>query len=170
MLWCRAGYDPDVDPLELEPEEGPVPYPAGGVPVCAPEPLPMFGQFWDELDPDELDEPELEVPDPELPVLELEGVVVDESEVELLDVELVPVLPVVLDVVAASATSAPPATRPEVSAPMASTLRSRIFMGGCPFVSRVTAGPLGPAPHTLRHGPECRRTTTWASARSYLTN
>ncbi len=104
-----------------------------------PEPLPMLGQFL--VEP----EPEL-VPDPELPVLErVDGVVVDEFE-------LVPELPVVVDVVAAVAASAPPATRPDVSAPMATTLRSRICMPVCPFVCverrPVRAGTADGAPWT----------------------
>jgi hypothetical protein len=116
-----------------------VPDPDGGVPEGALEPLPMLGQFLVELDP------ELE---PE-PVEELEpddGVVGEELDVEEFDVELVPVLPelpVVVDVVAALATSAPPATRPDVSAPMASTLRRRICMGVCPFLS-LGAGSFEP--------------------------
>lgn len=133
-------YDPEA---ELEPDDGGVPYPAGGVPVWEPDPLPMSGQLWvepePELEPDpellpdpELvlpDDPELVLLDPEFPVLVLvEGVLVEE-----LDVELDPELPVVLEVVAALATKALPATRPDVSAPMARTLRKRICMGGLPF-------------------------------------
>ena len=100
----------------------------------------MFGQFLVELDPElepELDpEPvdEFEEPEPD------DGVVVEELDVEEFDVELVPVfpeLPVVVDVVAALATSAPPPTRPDVSAPMASTLRRRICMSVC--LSRLLA-------------------------------
>ena len=133
----RGGYEPAGAP-ELEPDGG-VPEPAGGVPVWVPEPLPMFGQFWVEpeleLEPgDVLDEPELVPLEPEFALLELDdGVVVEELEGDELDVEPVPELPVVLDVVAALATSAPPARRPEVNAPMASTLRRRICMGGLPF-------------------------------------
>ncbi len=117
--------------------DGVVPVPAGGVPVWEPEPLPMFGQLWVELEPEPelelepeelLEDPELELPDPELPELVLGAGVVDE-----LDVELEPELPVVVEVVAALATSAPPARRPEVSAPMASTLRRRICMSVCTF-------------------------------------
>ena len=103
-----------------------------------PEPLPMLGQLWvepvpdPELEPEPEDvpeEPELALDDPEFPALVLdEGVLVDE-----LEVELVPELPVVVEVVAALATSAPPVTSPVVSAPMASTLRRRICMGGVPF-------------------------------------
>src|ERR1700722_4671588 len=106
-----------MDPL-LELDVGGVPDPDGGVPDGALEPLPMFGQF--------LVEPEPEDPDPVLPALEPgDGVVVElEVDVEEFDVELVPVLPelpVVADVVAALATSAPPARRPDVSAPVART-------------------------------------------------
>ena len=108
--------------------------------MWAPEPLPMVGQLWvepvpdPELEPEPEDvpeEPELALDDPEFPALVLdEGVLVDE-----LEVELVPELPVVVEVVAALATSAPPVTSPVVSALMASTLRRRICMGGCPFIS-----------------------------------
>jgi hypothetical protein len=80
----------------------------------------MSGQF--------LVEPEAEpVPEPELPVLELdEGEVVEEFELEV-----EPGLSVVVDVVAALAASAPPARSPDVSAPMARTLRRRICMAVC---------------------------------------
>jgi hypothetical protein len=79
----------------------------------------MLGQFFVEPElellvpePEELDDPELALLDPELELLELE-----------------PVVPVLDEpVVAASATSAPPVTRPVVSAPIANTFRSRIFM------------------------------------------
>jgi hypothetical protein len=116
------------------------PDPDGGLPDSAPEPdpVPMFGQFFVEPDPelelepefelepepelvDELDEPDPEfpapvVPEPVLPVFELDdGVLVD-------------------DVVAALATSAPPATRPDVKAPTARTFRRRICMCVCPFL------------------------------------
>jgi hypothetical protein len=94
------------------------------LPVLELEPLPMFGQFLVEPlpepelapEPVELDEPELVLLDPLDPVLEV--------------LALDPVVPVVdvVAVVAASATSAPPATSPVVSAPIANTLRSRIFM------------------------------------------
>jgi hypothetical protein len=132
-------YDPDA---ELEPDDGAVPYPAGGVPVCEPDPLPMLGQLWVEPEPELVpDDPELVLPDPEFPVLVLvEGVLVEE-----LDVELDPELPVVLEVVAALATKALPAKRPDVSAPMASTLRKRICMGGLPFRVVCCARPFGPA-------------------------
>jgi hypothetical protein len=97
------------------------------------EPPPMFGQLWVE--------PELELPDPELAVLELDdGVVVE--ELVLAPEPVVPVVDVA-EVVAASATSAPPATSPVVSAPMATTLRSRIFMVCCPFVSCVAPARSG---------------------------
>ena len=117
-------YDP-----EPEPDAGGVPVPAGGVPVWEPEPLPMLGQLRVVLEPElELEEvprPRGVLPEPELPELVPDdGVVVEE-----LEAELEPELPVVVEVVAALATSAPPARRPEVSAPMASTLRRRICMG-----------------------------------------
>jgi len=102
----------------------------------------MFGQFLvePELEPepefelepdpepvDELEDPVPVVPEPVLPVFELDdGVVAEELELE-------PELPVVVDVVAALATSAPPATRPDVNAPTARTLRSRICMAVVPF-------------------------------------
>jgi hypothetical protein len=161
-----VGYEPEGG-LEVEPDDGAVPEPAGGVPMWLPEPLPMLGQFWVELEPEpELEPedvpeepepvlPELVLPEPELPLLELdEGAVVDE-----LLVELVPELPVVVDVVAALATTAPPATRPEVSALMASTLRRRIFIGCVPFHLVRSASPSGPARHTVRPGTGCNRTT-----------
>jgi hypothetical protein len=129
-----------------------------------PEPLPMFGQLWVELEPElefevELPEPDPVLPDPEPVPLELEPEpdVVDVSDVaDKLDgadvVELVPLLPVELDVVAASATSAPPARRPEVNAPTASAFRRRIFMGCAPFVSVMSrpsrAGTAETAPRT----------------------
>jgi hypothetical protein len=86
--------------------------PAGGA-GCEPELVPMLGQFFalSEVDPFELDG---------------DGVLV-----ELLPVAavLVLVLGVLLDaVVAALAAKAPPATRPLVSAPVATTLRRRIFI------------------------------------------
>ncbi len=149
-------YDPEA---ELELDVGGVPYPAGGVPVCEPDSLPMLGQLWVEPEPEldpvpdpELvlpDDPELVLPDPEFPLL----VLVDGVLVEELDVELEPELPVVVEVVAALATKAPPATRPDVSAPMASTLRSRICMGGMPFISfpkpTRSGGAAKIAPQTL---------------------
>jgi hypothetical protein len=140
-------YEPGVDPL-LEPDVGGAPDPDGGVPDGAFEfePLPMFGQFFVE--------PEFEEPESVLPVLELDdGVVEDELDVEGFDVELEPVFPElpVVDVVAASATSAPPATRPDVSAPMARTLRKRICMGGCPFLS-LSTGPVEPV--VIRCAPD----------------
>ncbi len=162
----------------MEPDDGPVPEPAGGVPLWLPEPLPMLGQFCLELEPEPEEvpeEPELVLPEPvlpepvlpepELPVLELDdGAVVDE-----LLVEPVPELPVEVDVVAALATNAPPATRPEVSALVASTLRRRIFIGCVPFHLVRSASPFGPAPHTVRPGSGCDRTMGWACAWSCLT-
>jgi hypothetical protein len=123
-----------------------------------PEPDPVL-----ELEPEDvLDEPELVLLDPEFPVLVLvDGVVVDE-----LDVELVPELPVVVEVVAALATSAPPVTSPVVSAPMASTLRRRICMGGLPFRLVWNADPFGPVQDTLHPGSVGGRRVTWACVRS----
>ena len=109
-----------------------------------------------ELDP-ELDEPELAEPvldEPVLPELD-DGVVVEEFEDEP-EPELVPVLPVV-GVVAALATSAPPARRPDVSAPIASTLRKRICMRWLPFLSCVAPAP------SDRHCTRCAR-HLWCSA------
>jgi hypothetical protein len=124
----------------------------------------MLGQFLVDPEPElelEPDEPELVLPEPELPVLELEdGVVVDGVVVEELELEPAPELPAVVVVVAALATSAPPVRRPQLSAPMASTFRRRICMGALPFRVIRSAGPSGPAPHTLRRGPERGRTTT----------
>jgi hypothetical protein len=156
-----GGYEPEgaAEP-GVEPGDG-VPVPAGGVPVWLPEPLPMLGQLWVEVEPepvepelepdDVLEEPELVLLDPEFPVLEL----VDGVEVDEFVAELVPVLPVVLDVVAALATNAPPARRPDVSAPMASTLRRRICMMDFPFISSVTP---------TRSGRHCTRCSTDLSA------
>ena len=104
----------------LEPDDGGVPEPDGGVPVgarAAAHVGAVLGRAGARAgggaEEPELVLPEPELPEPVLPVLELDdGVVVDE-----LLVELVPELPVVVDVVAALATSAPPARRPEVSAP-----------------------------------------------------
>ncbi len=126
----EAGVEPDPEPV------GGVPEPVGGVPwVEEPEPLPMFGQFWVEplpeleLEPELVPEPELVLLDPLDPVLEVpeldDGVVVEEF---VLALEPVAFVVDGVDVVAASATSAPPASSPVVSAPMANTLRSRIFM------------------------------------------
>jgi hypothetical protein len=118
-------------------------------PVLEPEPEDVLG------------EPELVLLDPELPVLVLaDGVVV----------ELAPELPVVVEVVAALATSAPPVTSPVVSAPMASTLRRRICMGGLPFRLVWNSDPFGPVRHTLHPGSVGGRRVTWACVRSYLTN
>jgi len=134
----------------------------------------MLGQLWVEpvpdpeveLEPEEVpDEPELLL-ELELPVLVLVDGVVDCE----LGVELVPELPVVVEVVAALATSAPPVTSPVVSAPMASTLRKRICMGGLPFRLVWNADPFGPVRHTLHPGSVGGRRVTWACVRSYLTN
>jgi len=142
----RAGYEPE-GALELGAEDGGVPEPAGGVPVWLPEAPPMLGQLRVEPDPDPelelepddvLEEPELELLEPEFPVPELD----DGVEVDELAVEPEPELPVVVDVVAALATNAPPATRPEVSAPMASTFRRRIFIGIITLSSRVERQPI----------------------------
>jgi hypothetical protein len=126
-----------------------VPEPAGGVPLgleLEPEPLPMFGQFLVEPLPELEFEPEpvlLDPLDPVLEVLELDGVVVEELVVAPEPDPVVPVVDVV-EVVAASATSAPPARSPVVSAPMANTLRGRIFMiVALSFV--CYAHPFGPA-------------------------
>ena len=105
-----------------------------------------------EPEPDELDDPELALPDPVFELFELDGVVVVEEFVLVLE----PVAPV-LDV-AASATSAPPVTRPVVSAPIANTFRSRIFMVAVlPFPSMRR--PVRSGSHTLRPGPVTGRTT-----------
>jgi hypothetical protein len=123
----------------------------------------MFGQLWVvepepellelELEPDEL--PDVPVPllaDPLLPVLEEDDVPEPVAALDVPEVELEPELPVV-DVVAALATSAPPARSPEVSAPTATALRSRMCMGICPFVSvlhrPVRTGTTHPAPRNL---------------------
>jgi len=100
-----------------------------------------------------LDDPELVLLDPEFPVLEL----VDGVELDEFVVELVPELPVVLDVVAALATNAPPARRPDVSAPMASTLRRRICMMVLTLSSRVSCRPVGR--HRLRCSTDLCPTT-----------
>ncbi len=141
--------------LELEPDGGAVPLPAGGVPVWVPEPLPMLGQFLVEPEPElvpepdgVLAEPELVLPEPVLPEPELD----DGVEVEELLVEPEPEFPVVVDVVAALATSAPPATRPEVSAPMPITLRRRIFIGCLPFIS--CGAPAHPGRYHTRCTPD----------------
>jgi hypothetical protein len=119
------GYDVELDPDGVEPD------PAGGVPVW-PEPPPMLGQFWVEPELELEPEPEPVLPDdvPEEPELELFE---DEDGVVVVEVEPVPELPE--DVVAALATNAPPVSSPVVSAPMASTLRRRIFMDVLPFNS-----------------------------------
>ena len=143
---------------EPEPEDG----------ALEPLPLPpMFGQLCVELelelelDP-ELVEPELEL-EPELPVLDVLGVVDD----ELVD-EPVEAFDVVPDVVAALATSAPPATRPEASAPVASTVRIRIFMGSA-FLGRVLHPLTRAVCPSVRPRPVGNRTVTWVSARSSAT-
>ncbi len=138
-------------------------YEPEGAPVWVPEPLPMLGQLWVavepepvelELEPDDgLDDPEPVLVDPELPLLELD----DGEDVDGFVVELVPELPVVVDVVAASATNAPPARSPEVSAPMANTLRRRICMVVLPFPFVCDTNPSGPALHTVLHGSEPHR-------------
>jgi len=107
----------------------------------------MLGQLWVELEPEpELElEPEELLEDPELvlPVPEVPELVLDEGvDVAELEAELEPELPVEVEVVAALATSAPPARRPEVSAPMASTLRRRICMGGLHLSVLVKLQPI----------------------------
>ncbi len=92
----------------------------------------MLGQFFVVLDPEFVLELEPEPVEPEP---------VDPEVPELFDGEgdVVPEDPDVVElVVAALATSAPPPTSPAVSAPMASALRRRNFMGLCalPVVSR----------------------------------
>ncbi len=137
----RCCYDP-VEVPEPEPE-GVAGEPLGGVPWPGPgwepEPEPMLGQFFVELDPALVDP---DVPDP------VDGGGVVEAELDEVPLELVPLLPVpepdvVELVVAALATSAPPPTSPAVRAPMASALRRRIFIClVCPF-SHVTPTPSG---------------------------
>ena len=121
-------------PLSVDVGGAPDSEPEGGVPLGAPAPpLPMFGQFF--VDP----EPELEperAPGPELPLLEFAGGVLGEEP----DVEPEPE-PELPDVVAALATSAPPATRPEVRAPAARTWRKRMCMVVC-LPCRCNTGPL----------------------------
>jgi hypothetical protein len=134
----------------------------------------MFGQFLVVPDPepeveplepepvDEFDEPVPVLPAPVLPVLELDdGVVPEELELlpEFPEFPEFPELPVVVDVVAALATSAPPATRPDVSAPMARTLRSRICMSVA-LSSVSCTGPFGPVLHTVRFRSVHQRRTT----------
>jgi hypothetical protein len=105
----------------------------------------MLGQFFVVLDPEfvlgleaelelELEPVDPELEDPDVPELfDGDGDVVaeDPDEVEL--------------AVAALATSAPPPTSPAVSAPMASALRRRNFMGVCALSCRVTPTPIGRA-------------------------
>jgi hypothetical protein len=125
----------------------------------------MLGQFFVEPElellepePDELEDPELALLDPVLELLELfelDGVVVVEELVPVLE----PVVPVLDElVVAASATSAPPVTRPVVSAPIANTFRSRIFMVAV-LSLHVRCRPVRSGSHTLRPLPVTRRTT-----------
>jgi hypothetical protein len=119
--------------------------PDGGAPGAPSgwDPLPMLGQLCDEPDPvlaepefgfefvfelDPVLDPVLEL-DPELPDVVLVLVDPVSPVLELVEpADPVPELPVV-DVVAALATSAPPVTSPADKAPMASTLRRRIFIG-----------------------------------------
>ena len=162
-LWWGCNYAAEVDapdaaPL-FEPDVGGAPDPDGGAPLS--EPLPMFGQFLVEPEPEP--DPEL---DPELPLFELdEGVVVEEP-----DVELVPELPEVeVEVVAALATSAPPATSPEVSAPTARTLRKRMCMAGVPFCVFPAPSPSEPALQTVRSGSVPDRRVTWTGATNHAT-
>lgn len=123
----------------------------------------MLGQLWVvpepellEPEPDEPDEPELVLPDPVFELLELDdGVVVEELVPALEPVE--PVFEVL--VVAASATSAPPATRPVVSAPIANTCRSRIFMVVA-LSFRAMRHPVRSSGPTMRPGPVAGLTTT----------
>jgi hypothetical protein len=96
-----------LDPAPVDEFEEPEPVP----PVFEPDDGAVVGE-------------ELDVEEPEL---------VPELVPEVPELDVVPELPVVVDVVAALATSAPPATRPDVSAPMASTLRRRICMVGISF-------------------------------------
>ena len=152
----------------MEPDDGPVPEPAGGVPVWLPEPLPMLGQFCLELEPEPEEvpeEPELVLPEPvlpepvlpepELPVLELDdGAVVDE-----LLVEPVPELPVEVDVVAALATNAPPATRPEVSAPWPARCVGGSSLVVFPFIS--CGAPAHSGRHHTRCAPDLGATAEW---------
>jgi hypothetical protein len=137
---------PGAAPLP-EPDVGGAPDPDGGAPLSEPEPepLPMFGQFLVESEPD----PALE---PELPLFELrEGGLAEEP-----DVELVPEFPEV-EVVAALATSAPPATSPEVSAPPARTLRKRMCMADVPFCGSLRRLRVS------RHSGQCAA-DLWATA------
>lgn len=127
----------------------------------------MSGQLWvepdellPELEPEALDEPE----DPELvlpePVVELPELVDDGAVVEELVLAPEPVVPVLeVLVVAASATSAPPATRPVVSAPIANTCRSRIFMVVA-LSFRAMRHPVRSSGPTMRPGPVAGLTTT----------
>ncbi len=152
-------YEPDVDPL-LPPDEGGPPDPDGGAPLPPLDALPMFGQFLVELEPefelepdpepvDELEDPVAVPPEPVLPVFELDNGAGEELELE-------PELPVVVDVVAALATSAPPATRPDVNAPTARTLRSRICMAVVPF--RLCGAPARSSRYCTRCAPDLSAT------------
>ncbi len=133
--------------------------------MWVPAPLPILGQLCVEpeleLEPvepeldDGVDEPELVLLDPVFPVLELEdGVAVDELVPEVL-----PEVPVVLEVVAALATNAPPARSPEVSAPMASTLRRRICMTVLPFISYEA--PTQSVRHCIRCSSDLGAAAEW---------
>jgi hypothetical protein len=123
---------PDASPL-LEPDVGGLPDPDGGEPLSEPEPLPMFGQF--------LVEPEPELV-PEFP----EG-----------------------EVVAALATSAPPVTSPEVSAPMARTLRKRMCITVVPFSFFAAPAPCEPVWQTVRSGSVRDRRVRCTGATSHAT-
>ncbi len=169
-LSATSRGDPLPEPDRRAPDYGGVP---GG--AFEFEPWPMSGQFLVEPEPELELEPEpvaeFEEPEPVLPAPDLDdGAVVEGLAVEELDVEVVPVfpeLPVVVDVVAASATNAPPAMRPDVSAPVARTLRRRICMG-VPFLSWHRSTRTGS--HTVRPGSECSRRGTWVGTRSCPTN
>ena len=127
----------------------------------------MFGQFRVEVEelelfelepePDEL--PELDDPEP-VPLLEPEFVLLEPDDgVVVEELVLEPVVPELDEVVvAASATNAPPVTRPAVSAPIANTFRSRIFMVNL-LSPRVRRHPVRSGRTTLRRGPVTGRTT-----------
>jgi hypothetical protein len=120
-----------------------------------PDPDPMLGQFFVVLEPEfvpglalEL-EPEPEPVDPEPEELELVDPELEDPDVPELfdgDGDVVAEDPDVVElVVAALATSAPPLTSPAVSAPRASALRRRNFMGLYALSCRVTPTPIGRA-------------------------